>query len=226
MVVEENQRRAATGARPVFVMWDQVYWATAFDREAASSPPALVPEVAPYCVLLDAISKSFSATGLRVGWGVAHPAVIARMSDFLGHVGTWAPKPEQVATAEFLRDGEAVSSFRHELLERLRMRLEALHTGFQRMRASGIDVESVPPEGTLYLSVRFPLGITVRGRRLDDNESVRRLLLEEAGIGVVPFQAFALPHEDGWFRISVGAASMQAIHDGLARLEALFREAS
>jgi aspartate aminotransferase len=147
------------------------------------------------------------------------------MSDFLGHVGTWAPKPEQVATAEFLRDAEAVSSFRHELLERLRMRLEALHTGFQRMRASGIDVESVPPEGTLYLSVRFPLGITVRGRRLDDNESVRRLLLE-AGIGVVPFQAFALPHEDGWFRISVGAASMQAIHDGLARLEALFREAS
>ena len=224
MVVDENARRATTGERPVFIMYDQVYWATAFDTGLPLSPPALVPEVAPYTVLIDAISKSLAATGLRVGWGLAHPAIIARMSDLLGHVGAWAPKPEQVATAAFVRDKAAWDQYRGEMAERLRARLDLLHAGFTRMRSRGIPVEAVSPEGTLYLSVRFPLGVTVRGRALTTNEDVRRLLLDEAGIAVVPFQAFALPHEDGWFRISVGAVSVEAVRAGLERIEALFSE--
>jgi aspartate aminotransferase len=60
------------------------------------------------------------------------------------------------------------------------------------------------------------------GREPRTNEDVRRLLLEEAGVAVVPFQAFALPHEDGWFRLSVGAVSLAAIEKGLERLERLF----
>ncbi|MFM7232384.1 MAG: pyridoxal phosphate-dependent aminotransferase [bacterium] len=224
MVVEENARRERTGERPVFIMFDQVYWATAFDTATPLTPPGLVPEVAPYTVLIDAISKSLAATGLRVGWGVAHPAIISRMSDLIGHVGAWAPKPEQVATASFVRDEAAWNAFRAEMAERLGARLNALHEGFGRMRARGIPIESVAPEGTLYLSVRFPIGVTVRGRELRTNEDVRRLLLDEAGLAVVPFQAFALPHEDGWCRLSVGAASMDAIRKGLERLEGLFGE--
>jgi len=66
----------------------------------------------------------------------------------------------------------------------------------------------------------------VRGREVRTNEDVRKLLLEEAGVAVVPFQAFALPREDGWFRLSVGAVSPAAIEHGLARLEQLFGEPS
>ena len=224
MVVAENARRAKAGERPVFIMYDQVYWATAFDTGLPLTPPSLVPEVAPYTVLIDAISKSLAATGLRVGWGLAHPAVIARMSDLLGHVGAWAPKPEQVATAAFVRDQAAWDTYRNEMAERLRQRLTLLHEGFTRMSARGIPIESVSPEGTLYLSVRFPIGVTVRGRALATNEDVRKLLLDEAGIAVVPFQAFALPHEHGWCRISVGAVSVADVKSGLERIETLFAE--
>jgi aspartate aminotransferase len=154
-----------------------------------------------------------------VGWAVAHPAVIARLSDFLGHVGAWAPRPEQVATAEFLQNAAEFRVYRAAMERRLRDRLEALHRGFTAMRARGLGVEAVEPEGTLYLSARIPLGATVDGRTLRTNEDVRRLLLERAGIAVVPFQAFALPNEDGWMRLSVGAASVAGIEAGLARLE-------
>jgi aspartate aminotransferase len=219
LIVGENARRAAHGARPVFLMFDQVYWATAFDGLGSPPPPVLVPEIAPYAVLIDAISKSLAATGLRVGWAAGHPAVISRMSDFLGHVGAWAPKPEQVATAEFLADAEAFHVHRTSMIKRLRERLDALYHGIARMRERGIPIEAVAPEGTLYLSMRFQLGGTAAGRELRTNEDVRRLLLEEAGVAVVPFQAFALPHEDGWFRLSVGAVSMASIESGLARLE-------
>jgi len=226
LIVRENQRRETAGKRPVFLMFDQVYWATTLDRGSPVTPPALVPEVAPWTVLIDAISKSLAATGLRVGWALAHPAVTARLSDLLGHVGAWAPKPEQVATAAFLADATAFNEFRAQMAERLRVRLEALHGGFERMRARGLPVECVAPEGTLYLSARFPLGGTLRGRRLETNEDVRKLLLDEAGVAVVPFQAFALAREDGWFRLSVGAVSLAAVEHGLARLEALFGEAN
>jgi aspartate aminotransferase len=146
------------------------------------------------------------------------------MSDLLAHVGAWAPKPEQVATAAFVKDAAAFHAFRGEMAERLGKRLRLLYDGFARMKARGIPVEAVEPEGTLYLSARFPLGVTVRGKRLATNEDLRRLLLDEAGIAVVPFQAFALPNEDGWCRLSVGAVSVDAATQGIARIEDLFSE--
>jgi aspartate aminotransferase len=222
LIVAENEKRESAGQRPVFLMYDQVYWSTAFDAAHPVTPNALVPEVAPWSILIDAISKSLAATGLRVGWAVAHPAVSARLSDLLGHVGAWAPKPEQVATAEFLRDAAAFRDYRGAMERRLRERLDALYRGFTRLRENGVPVEAVEPEGTLYLSARFPLGVTIRGRDIRTNEDIRRLLLEEAGIAVVPFQAFALPNEDGWVRLSVGATSPRTIEQGMERLAKLF----
>src|SRR5262249_38701557 len=160
-------------------------------RQVPLSPPALVPEVAPYTVLLDAISKSLAATGLRVGWSVASPAVTQRMSDLLGHVGAWAPKAEQIATAEFLDDLEAFRTFRVEMHSRLRGRLDRLYRGFAALKARGLPVDAVEPEGTLYLSARLDLlGRSLDGIRIESNEDIRKALLTGAGLAVVPFQAF------------------------------------
>jgi aspartate aminotransferase len=221
-LVEENARRQAGGQRPVFLMFDQVYWTLEFERPAPVTPPGLVPEVAPYTILLDAISKSLAATGLRVGWSVAAPVLTQRMSDLLGHVGAWAPKAEQVASAEFLDDVEAFRGFRLEMQRRLKERHTLLFGALEGMRRRGLPVEAIPPEGTLYLSARFAL----KGRRVGDlefrtNEDIRSWLLREAGIAMVPFQAFGLEREDGWFRLSVGAASLPAIEAGMSRLAAL-----
>ena len=51
------------------------------------TPAEVCPDVAPYTIILDAASKSFAATGLRVGWAVMPPAARQRMADILGHVG-------------------------------------------------------------------------------------------------------------------------------------------
>ena len=217
-LVEENARRLARRERPVFLMFDQVYWSLEFDRMEPPTPPSLVPEVAPYTVMLDAISKSLAATGLRVGWSVAAPAVTQRMSDLLGHVGAWAPKAEQVATAEFLEDAEAFRAFRLEMHQKLRTRLDLLYRGLMALRAKGLPVDAVEPAGTLYLSARADLfGRTIDGRRIECNEDIRKALLSGAGLAMVPFQAFGLTREDGWFRLSVGAASVPAIEQGIAR---------
>ncbi|MGH7731884.1 MAG: pyridoxal phosphate-dependent aminotransferase, partial [Candidatus Eiseniibacteriota bacterium] len=222
-VVEENGRRRERNERPVFLMYDQVYWSLEFGRDCPVTPVALVPEVAPWTVLLDAISKSLAATGLRVGWSVAAPAVTRAMSDLLGHVGAWAPKAEQVATAEFLDDAAAFRAFRLDMHRRLRERLELLHGELEAMRGRGLPVEAVAPEGTLYLSARFSVfgRRDASGREIGTNEDIRRLLLQEARVAVVPFQAFGLAREDGWMRLSIGAVSPGAIREGMSRLGAV-----
>lgn len=221
-VVAENARRKAEGRRLLFFVYDQVYWTLTFGDTVHHTPVGLVPDSAPYVIFIDALSKAFCATGLRVGWGVMPPAVRNRMSDILGHVGAWAPKAEQVATADLLDRPEVFKPFQGALRAELRRRLEALHGGFAELAAHGVPVEAIAPQGAIYLSVRFNLfGREIRGRPLTTNEDIRQLLLEEAGLALVPFQAFGLKEDSGWFRISVGAASMSDIEGMFPRLKAL-----
>jgi len=216
-VVAENRRRAASGGRPLLWMWDQVYWTLTYGEAAHAHPCALVPECAPYVVTVDAISKSFAATGLRVGWAVLPPVFAERMKAFIGHVGAWAPKPEQVATAQLLADDAAMAEFGEQFRGALRERLTVLDDGLTQL-----GVHHLVPQGAMYLSVRFDLfgRPGVDGTPMSTNEEVRRWLLQRAGLAVVPFQAFDLLEDSGWFRMSVGAVSVPALRAALRRLGA------
>lgn len=221
-VVEENVRRKAKGARSLFVIYDQVYSCLTANAGDHVDPVRLVPEIAPYTILIDGISKAFAATGLRVGWSLAAPAVTARMRDLLGHVGAWAPRPEQRATAMFLENTEAVDTFLAQIRIGVGARLQALYQGFRKLEAEGLPVSAIAPAGAIYLSARIALHGRVPG--LVTNEDVRRWVLREAGMAVVPFQAFAYPSDDGWFRLSVGAVSVAQCEEAVTRLGTALRK--
>ena len=221
-VVEENRRRDRSGGKPLYVLYDQVYWMLTFGSARHEIPTRAVPEVARYMVFVDGISKSFAATGVRVGWCIGPTAVVAAIRDILGHVGAWAPRAEQVATAELLRDPAAMDAYVRQHVGRLQERLDRLHEGFSRMAQAGLPVRDIPPQGAIYLSVKFDL-IGKRGFRT--NDEVRRYLLDEAGFAAVPFQAFGLSGENGWFRLSVGAVSVRDIDEALPRVETALRKA-
>jgi aspartate aminotransferase len=224
-VVAENEARARAGRRFLFVLFDQIYGSLTFEPARHVNPLALVPEAAPYVIALDGISKAFASTGLRLGWVLAAPPVVARMKDFLGHVGAWAPRAEQVGTAEFLADAAAVAEYRATMHAALKARLDALYRGFTALRDAGYPVDCVDPQGAIYLSLRLDLvGRTVEGARIATNDDIRKLLLERAGLGVVPFQAFGLKGETGWFRMSVGAVSLADIEAAFPRVRALLEQ--
>ncbi|CAG0996717.1 aspartate aminotransferase [Planctomycetaceae bacterium] len=223
-ICEENALRIKAGKRQLFMMHDQVYASLVYGNAKHAHPVALVPESAPWVISLDAISKSMAATGVRVGWVTAAPAVVARMRDFLGHVGAWAPRAEQVAVAEFLGDSAAMGKFRAEMDSKVKALLEALYKGFAAMKAQGLPVECVEPQGAIYLSLQLKLmGKTFKGKKIATNADIGALLLEEAGMAVVPFQAFGLKDETGWFRLSVGAVSPADIEQCLPRVKTLLQ---
>ena len=215
LVVDENERRAATGERALLLLWDQVYWMLTFGESRHYSPPQLVAEAMPYTIFVDGISKAFAATGLRVGWTVAPPAITSRMRDILGHLGAWAPRPEQIAVAKFLGMRSAIDEFHETMIRELQLRLDLLYDRIDAMRREGLPVRAIAPQGAIYLSVQFDL---VGRGGIATNEQIRRLLLDDAGFAVVPLQAFGLQQETGWFRLSVGAVSPSQIEAGLARV--------
>jgi aspartate aminotransferase len=96
-----------------------------------------------------------------------------------------------------------------------------VHDGLMAMKRDGLPVDCVTPRGAIYVSAYFGLrGKRTRdGKVLTTDDDMRRYLLESAGFAVVPFDAFGSPPDLGWFRISVGAVSVDEIREGMDRLK-------
>jgi aspartate aminotransferase len=221
LVLEENARRSKN-ERPLYLMYDQVYWQLTFGETVHVDPISLRPDMARYTILVDGISKAFAATGVRVGWVLGPTDVMEAMNNFLSHVGTWAPRAEQVATAALLLHEDGIADFRRQLIAGVQARLDALYQGISALKAQGHAVDAIAPQGAIYLSARFNLygKTTPEGDVLKNSEDIRGWLLRQAGLAVVPFHAFGAEGESGWCRLSVGAVSVEDIAAALPRLGA------
>ena len=77
LVLEENARRAKS-ERPLFLLYDQVYWMLTFGAHRHWTPPEVVPESAAYTIFVDGISKAFAATGRVIQPSTPLAAIISR----------------------------------------------------------------------------------------------------------------------------------------------------
>ncbi|CAN5305339.1 pyridoxal phosphate-dependent aminotransferase [soil metagenome] len=225
LVLEENARRGAD-ERPLFVLYDQVYWMLTFGDVKHVTPVGLRPEMRPYTILADAGSKPFAATGIRVGWGVGPADLMGNIADVVSHAGAWAPRAEQVATAKLLNSGQVLSEYMTTMKRSVQGRLDAMYSGCMALRSEGLPVDAIEPRGAIYLSARFALHgrRTADGETLRADEDVRRFLLRRAGVAVIPFEVFGYPDGSGWCRLSAGAVSISDVQNMFPRLRAALAE--
>lgn len=212
LILAENNRRGDS-EKPLYLMFDQIYWELTMKDTVHYNPVSLRPEMKNYTVFIDGISKSLSATGVRVGWGYGPTKVIAKMRALLTHVGAWAPKAEQIATANFINNKTAYSSYIEEQREKIYVRLKGLYDGFQMLKSEGFNVDAIAPQAAIYLTVKLDLRgkKTAEGNVLTTMEDVNRYILNKAQIALVPFYAFGANPEMPWFRLSVGTCDVSDI---------------
>ena len=103
LVIAENKERQAQNRKPLYVLYDQIYWQLTYGNTKHYNPVELVSEMRDYTIFVDGISKAFAATGVRVGWAFGPKHVISKMKAMLSHIGAWSPKAEQIATASYLK---------------------------------------------------------------------------------------------------------------------------
>lgn len=215
LIVEENKRRIAEDKKPIYVFYDIVYWLLTYGKTKFINPVEVCPAIKDYIVFVDGISKCFAATGVRLGWAFGPEPIIAKMKQMIAHIGAWSPKPEQIAVSKFLKDSSEVEKYLSEFKNGLFERLDLLHKTIMDIKATGLDVDAISPQGALYLSVKLNLiGYkTPKGKTISTVADITDFLLEETGIAVVPFYAFGANPDSLWFRISVGVCSLDDVRE-------------
>jgi aspartate aminotransferase len=170
---------------------------------------------------VDGASKCFAATGVRVGWGFGPAHVINHMKAIVGHMGAWAPKAEQVAMAEYLKQDDFVRAYLAELKGNIQNSLNTLHQGLQQLKSEGFNVDSIEPMGAIYLTIKIDYAgkTTPDGTVLQSSADINFYLIKEAKVAFVPFSAFGTDDDTPWFRVSVGASTLQDIKDLLPRIK-------
>jgi aspartate aminotransferase len=219
LVLAENQRRG-DNQKPVYIMYDQMYSQLTFDAVTHAHPVGVCPAIRPYTIYLDAISKSFAATGVRVGWAFGPSVIISKMKAILTHLGAWAPMAEQKGTAVFLKNKEAIVTYIDSFKKEIAYRLEAIYKGLMDLKLQGYAVDAIAPEAAIYLTIQFDLvgKHTAQQVLLEKQSDVTSYLLKEAGLAIVPFSAFGAEATSNWYRLSVGTCKKEDIEAMLAAL--------
>lgn len=214
VIIAENKRRGPD-EKPVYLMYDQIYWALTFGDNKHYNPVSLNPEMKPYTVFVDGISKSLSATGVRVGWSMGPKLIIDKMKAILTHVGAWAPKAEQVATAKYLADLKLYDAFIVEQKKQIIARLDGFYKGFQLLKNEGFKVDAITPQAAIYLTIKFDLhGLkTAEGIELKTTKDITKYILDEAKLAVVPFYCFGADDNSPWYRMSVGTCKVSDVEN-------------
>lgn len=220
LILEENKKRGE-GKKKVYLMFDQMYWTLTYGETEHFHPVALRAEMKEFTIYVDGISKAFSATGVRVGWSVGPKNVIAKMKALLSHLGAWSPMAEQKATANYLKNFDAIDAYLIQYKKQLQDRLEAIYNGIQNLKSKGYTVDAVAPQAAIYLTIKIDLaGKKVNGVTLNSQDDVTTYILSEAKLAVVPFYAFGAPSQSPWYRLSVGTCKIEEVPEMFSKLEA------
>jgi aspartate aminotransferase len=207
-------------------MYDQMYWHLTYGDIQHYNPVSLRKEMRPYTIFIDAISKVFAATGVRVGWSIGPATIIGKMKAILTHLGAWAPMAEQKAVAHYLQNRTAIKGYLFHFKREIEERLHNIYEGFMQLKSEGLSVDAIAPEAAIYLTIKIDLAgkKTSEGKLLENQSDVTDYILNEAKLAVVPFYAFGADRSSAWYRLSVGTCKKEEIGQMIGKLrEALVK---
>jgi aspartate/methionine/tyrosine aminotransferase len=165
-------------------VYDQFVYDVGPDAEAAPHLLTLVPELRDRCLVVSGVSKAYAMTGWRIGWLAGPPAVVTAARTHVARTITHVPTVTQAAAlAALTGDQQPV----HEAFARYRRNRDVLANALD-----GIPGVSCPaPAGGMFV---FPdvTGLLERGPWATTVE-LATWLLEDAGVAVVPGEAFDAP---------------------------------
>jgi len=220
LVIEENNSRGAD-EKKLYLLYDQIYWTLTFGSTQHYNPVSLNPAMKEYTIFIDGISKSFAATGVRVGWSMGPAHLVAKMKAINSHVGAWSPMAEQNATARYLKQTDAIDVYFTHFKSEIAERLNRIYEGFIALKQQGFTVDAIAPQAAIYLTIQIDLAgkKTAQGSVLEKQTDVTAYLLSEAKLAIVPFSAFGASAESSWYRLSVGTCKKEEIDEMLKKLK-------
>ena len=197
----------------VWVFADEIYSRLLYDGEFVSL--ATFPGMRERTIISDGASKTWAMTGWRIGF-IANRALAPVFTRWITNTESCASQISQWAAVEAITGPQdAAEAMRHSFLKRRDLIVELLN------RVPGFTCKT--PGGAFYA---WPnVTEACKRTRCADSEAFRKRLLNEAGVAVLADIHFGrrVPGDGQHIRFSY-AASVQAIQDGVARIDAFVRK--
>jgi len=193
----------------IWVLTDEIYEHLTYGGHQFTSMPVVVPELAPQCVVLNGVAKTYAMTGWRVGWMIGPADFTAAAVNLQSHqTSNVADVSQRAALAAVSGNLDAVGEMRAAFDRRGRVMHELL--------AAIPGVTCLAPQGAFYCFPSFEgvLGRDLGGHTATTTLELCELILAEARVAIVPGEAFGAP---GYARLSFALAD-DAIIEGVERI--------
>lgn len=165
----------------------------------------VLPELRDRTLSVNGVSKAYSMTGWRIGWGIGPAKLISALATVQGQITSGACSIAQAAATVALTGDQSLLCERRTELRARRDRVVAA------LRAMP-GLECPLPEGAFYVFPRITGAMAQLGHA--DDATFCRWLLEDHGVALVPGRAFGVP---GHLRLSF-AYSDAELTKGLSRM--------
>ncbi|MBM3544657.1 MAG: pyridoxal phosphate-dependent aminotransferase [Alphaproteobacteria bacterium] len=195
----------------VWVLSDDIYEHLVYDGFKFTTPAAIEPKLKDRTLTLNGVSKAFSMTGWRIGYGGGPEPLIKAIATLQSQstsnpcsISQWASVEALEGPQDFLKDWVKAFQERRDLV------VSMLN------QAKGVECHK--PEGAFYVypSCAGTIGKTTReGKTIGNDEDFATALLEEEGVAVVHGAAFGL---SPFFRISY-ATGIEALEEACRRIQ-------
>ncbi|MBU6339723.1 MAG: pyridoxal phosphate-dependent aminotransferase, partial [Rickettsiales bacterium] len=202
----------------VHIMSDDIYEHLTFDGLKFATIAEVEPKLKDRCLIVNGVSKSYSMTGWRIGYGAGPEKLIKAMSMIQSQSTSSPCSISQAASVEAL-------SATHDYLKTNAKIFEDRRNLVVSMLNNIDGIKCNVPNGAFYVfpSCKGLFGKkTSSGKVIENDNDFAAYLLEDALVAVVPGVAFGL---EGFFRISYAASeeflknSMQRIADSCKKLK-------
>jgi aspartate aminotransferase len=182
-------------------IYEKIYW----EPEPFCSLATAVPELYQRTVTINGVSKAYAMTGWRIGYCGGPKEIISAMSTIQGQSTSNASSISQkAAVAALAGDQSCVARMNQAFKERRDFVVRALN--------SLPGISCLPGAGTFYAFADVSRALA--SLRCRDDTEFTELLLNEAGVAVVPGSGFGAP---GHVRLSF-ACGLPTLEEALRRM--------
>lgn len=192
------------------IMSDDIYEHIIFDDFQYYTFAQIAPDLKNRIFTVNGVSKAYSMTGWRIGYGAGFKPLIKAMTIIQSQSTSNPCSISQMAAIEALTGPQGfIKKNARDFATKRDLALSILN-----------NIKSIScykPEGAFYLFVECKklFGLkTLKGKIIKNSQDFAGYLLEEAGVAVVAGIAFGL---EGYFRISY-ATSIENLQEGCLRI--------
>jgi len=195
----------------VQIMSDDIYEHITFDGFKFYNLVAVAPDLKERIFIVNGVSKAYSMTGWRIGYGAGNKDIIKAMALIQSQSTSNPSSISQMAAIEALT---GIQSYIPKNALGFEKKRDLVFSLLSKIK----NLECYKPEGAFYLFIRCTKLFgkkTPSGQLLKNDNDLATYLLEHANVAVVPGIAFGL---EGYFRISY-ATSEELLAEACRRIE-------